>query len=198
MMELPLFPLSGVLLPYGRLPLQIFEPRYLDLVKDSMKSESPFGVVWIRRGAEVAERGRASAELGDYGTCAHIVDWDQLDNGLLGITIEGGECFDLFETSTRSDGLVIGQVEIQPTPPAVRLSEDSQSLLDILRSLEQHPHVQRLNLRLDYNDSWQVVYALVQLLPMDEALKYELLGMADINDLAAELQVLLKQISGEN
>ena len=114
------------------------------------------------------------------------------------ITIEGGECFDLFETSTRSDGLVIGQVEIQPTPPAVRLSEESQSLLDILRSLEQHPHVQRLNLRLDYNDSWQVAYALVQLLPMDEALKYELLGMADINDLAAELQVLLKQISGEN
>lgn len=197
-MELPLFPLSGVLLPYGRLPLQIFEPRYLDLVKDSMKSGEPFGVVWIRRGAEVAQRGRAAAELGDYGTCAHIVDWDQLDNGLLGITIEGGVCFDLFETRTEANGLVIGQVEMQQSPPAVRLSDESRALLDILRSLEQHPHVQRLNLTLDYNDAWQVAYALVQLLPMDEALKYELLGIAEINDVTAELQVLLRQISGEN
>ncbi|GAG99818.1 unnamed protein product, partial [marine sediment metagenome] len=67
--ELALFPLSGVLLPFGRVPLQIFEQRYLDLVRDSMKSASPFGVVWIRHGAEVAQRGRAAPQLGDYGTC---------------------------------------------------------------------------------------------------------------------------------
>ena len=49
MTEMPLFPLSGVLLPGGRMPLQIFEQRYLDLVRESMKSDSPFGIVWIRR-----------------------------------------------------------------------------------------------------------------------------------------------------
>ena len=57
MSELSLFPLSGVLLPFGRMPLQIFEQRYLDLVRDCMKTDSLFGVVWIQRGAEVAERG---------------------------------------------------------------------------------------------------------------------------------------------
>ena len=36
MTELTLFPLSGVLLPHGKMPLQIFEQRYLDLVRDSM------------------------------------------------------------------------------------------------------------------------------------------------------------------
>lgn len=77
MTELPLFPLSGVLLPYGKMPLQIFEQRYLDLVRDSMKNDSPFGVVWIRRGAEVAVRGAAAPQLGDYGTSARIVDWDR-------------------------------------------------------------------------------------------------------------------------
>ena len=59
MTELPLFPLSAVLLPYGRMPLRIFERRYLDLVRDCMKSGEPFGVVWIRRGSEVAREGRA-------------------------------------------------------------------------------------------------------------------------------------------
>ncbi len=197
MTELPLFPLSGVLLPYGRMPLQIFEPRYLDLVRDCMKSDSPFGVVWIRRGAEVAQRGRASAELGDYGTSARIVDWDQLSNGLLGITIEGAGRFDLFETSTRSNGLVVGQVELEPAVVPAPMSDVWVSLLDVLRSLETHPHVERMKLRVDYNDAWQVAYTLVQLLPLDEALKYELLGIDSIDVLMAELQALLNQISGE-
>ena len=197
MTELPLFPLSGVLLPYGRMPLQIFEPRYLDLVRDCMKSDSPFGVVWIRRGAEVAQRGRASAELGDYGTSARIVDWDQLSNGLLGITIEGAGRFELFETSTRSNGLVVGQVELKPAVVPAPMSDVWVSLLDVLRSLETHPHVERMKLRVDYNDAWQVAYTLVQLLPLDEALKYELLGIDSIDVLMAELQALLNQISGE-
>jgi uncharacterized protein len=198
MTELPLFPLSGVLLPFGRVPLKIFEPRYLDLVRDCMKSQTPFGVVWIRHGAEVVQRGRASPELGDHGTCARIVDWDQLPNGLLGITIEGGERFDLFETHTRSNGLVVGQVELHPALTPTPLSENWLPLLDVLRSLETHPHVERMNLRVDYNDAWQVAFTLLQLLPLDEALKYELLGIETVDDLVAELQAVLNQISGED
>ncbi|HCD53950.1 MAG TPA: ATP-dependent protease, partial [Halieaceae bacterium] len=90
--ELPLFPLSAVLLPYGKMPLQIFEQRYLDLVRDCMKSGTDFGVVWIRRGEEVAVKG-SRQQLGDLGTLARIVDFDQLPNGLLGVTIEGRERF---------------------------------------------------------------------------------------------------------
>ena len=139
MSELPLFPLSGVLLPFGRMPLQIFEQRYLDLVRDSLKTESLFGVVWIRSGGEIGQRGRAAPELGDYGTCARIVDWDQLSNGLLGITIEGAQRFDLHETHTRSNSLVVGQVDVkQPIAPAP-FFEEWLPLLDVLRSLETHP-----------------------------------------------------------
>lgn len=197
MSELPLFPLSGVLLPFGRMPLKIFEPRYLDLVRDCMKSNAPFGVVWIRRGSEVAQRGRAAPELGDYGTCARIVDWDQLPNGLLGITIEGGERFELFETRVRANGLIVGQVGIHPAVSPAPMSDVWMSLLEVLRSVETHPHVERMQLRVDYNDAWQVAYTLIQLLPLDEALKYELLGIASIDVLMAELQALLNQISGE-
>lgn len=196
MSELPLFPLSGVLLPFGRMPLQIFEPRYLDLVRDCMKSSSPFGVVWIRRGAEVAQRGRAAPELGDYGTCARIVDWDQLPNGLLGIIIEGTQRFELMETHTRANGLAVGQVELQPPVTPAPLAAEWLSLLDVLRSLESHPQVLRMKLRVDYNDAWQVGYTLTQLLPLEESLKYELLGLDSIDALMAELHALLNQISG--
>ncbi len=198
MSELSLFPLSGVLLPFGRVSLKIFEQRYLDLVRETMKNDTLFGVVWIRRGGEVGQRGRASSELGDYGTCARIVDWDQLSNGLLGITIEGAQRFELHETHTRSNGLVVGQVDLQQATVPMSMSEEWLSLLDVLRSLETHPHVQRMNLRVDYNDAWQVGYTLLQLLPLEESLKYELLGIDNIEGLMTELHVLLNQISGED
>jgi len=198
MSELPLFPLSSVLLPYGRMPLQIYEQRYLDLVRDRMKTDTPFGVVWIRRGEEVAQPGRAMPELGDFGTYARIVDWDQLSNGLLGITIQGESRFELQETSMRDNGLVMGQVRQLPAPTVVTVTESQLSLVDVLRSLETHPHVQRMNLQLDYNDAWQVGYTLLQLLPLEESLKYELLCLDEVDELMSELDVILNQISGED
>lgn len=198
MTELPLFPLSGVLLPHGRMPLQIFEPRYLDLVRDCMKAESAFGVVWIRRGAEVARPGSASPQLGDYGTTARIIDWDQLPNGLLGLTIQGVQRFDLDATTVRANGLVVGQVELRAPPVEAPVEGRWQALLDVLHSLETHPHVQRMALQVDYGDAWQVAYTLIQLLPLDEALKYELLGLDSIDALMEELDLILNQISGED
>ena len=194
--SLPLFPLSSVLLPGGRIPLQIFEQRYLDLVRDSMKSDTPFGVAWIRRGEEIAQRGKVAADLGDYGTCARIVDWDQLPNGLLGITIEGAERFELHASSTRSNGLVVGEVTLLPRPEPCAVQQGWGPMLDVLASLETHPHVQRMNLSVDYSDAWSVAYTLVQLLPLEEHVKYELLGLDVIDQLMAELDLILNQISG--
>jgi len=195
---LPLFPLGAVLLPGGLMPLQIFEQRYLDLVRDSLKSGEPFGVVWIRRGSEVAQRGRAAPDLGDWGTSARIVDWDQLPSGLLGITIEGEQRFDLLETGVRGNGLVVGEVEYRPPNAPAALLPQWESLCDVLRSLENHPHVQRMNLAVDYDNAWEVAYTLAQLLPLDEALKYELLGLDDIAEVMTEMDILLNQISGED
>ena len=76
--NIPLFPLGTVLFPGGPLPLRIFEPRYLDMVSDRMKQQSPFGVCLIRSGSE----GGAPAELYRIGTLATIVDWNQLPDGL--------------------------------------------------------------------------------------------------------------------
>jgi Lon protease-like protein len=181
---MPLFPLSAVLLPGGRMPLQIFEQRYLDLVRDSMKNAEPFGVVWIRSGSEVAQVERTGPDLGDYGTCARIVDWDQLPNGLLGITIEGAERFDLFETSVRDNGLVVGEVALKQPPEPDPMREEWQSLLDVM------------NLPVDHGDAWSIAYTLLQLLPLEEHVKYELLGLDDIEELMGELDVILNQISG--
>jgi uncharacterized protein len=195
MEELPLFPLSSVLLPYGRMPLQIFEQRYLDLIRDCMKTNTGFGVVWIRSGSEISGPGRAVPTLGDYGTLAHIVDWDQLPNGLLGISIEGKETFRLDGTHSVESGLVVGQVVLNGAVQSEPLLEKWRVLERVLRSLEKHPHVQRMNLTIDFNHAWQVGYSLVQLLPLEESVKYELLGAKSLDNLMAGLDSILNQIS---
>tara|TARA_R110002073_G_scaffold1060_7_gene7720 strand:+ start:2708 stop:3304 length:597 start_codon:yes stop_codon:yes gene_type:complete len=197
MTEMPLFPLSAVLVPHGRMPLRIFEQRYIDLVRDSLRNETSFGMVWIRHGSEVAERGRAAPELGNHGTSARIVDWDQLPDGLLGITIEGQQRFELFAAESRANGLVVGEVTEYAAPQSERMRDEWQPLLDVLRSLETHPHVERMHLDIDYNDAWQVGYNLVQLLPIEETLKYQMLGMDAVEDLMDALDSLLTQVSGE-
>ena len=47
MSEIPLFPLPLVLFPGGRLPLKIFETRYLDMIKRCMRDNAGFGIVMI-------------------------------------------------------------------------------------------------------------------------------------------------------
>lgn len=194
--QIPLFPLSSILVPYGRIQLQIFEQRYIDLVTQCMKSSSGFGVVWIEQGYEVAGTSGAPLQLGEHGTYAEIIDWDQLANGLLGITIEGRCTFALGETHTLPSQQIMGAVTLNQAPQNTLLGAQWNALSDVLKGLETHPHVQRMKLSIDYDDAWQVAYHLIQLLPLDENLKYQLLGATSLERMLNELDATLNEISG--
>lgn len=195
-MEIPVFPLSSVLFPRGRLPLQIFEQRYLDLVRDCLKKDTGFGLVWITEGVEVAQPGTELPQLGDTGCYARIVDWDSLPNGLLGISIEGTERFTLGSARAEDNQLVMAEVEMEGVRPAAPMQEEWRSLLKVLMSLEQHPHVQRLGVSADHADAWQVGAVLAQLLPVDERIKYDLLGLDDIDEFMEQLDEILDELGG--
>lgn len=195
-MILPLFPLSAVLLPHGRMPLQIFERRYVDLVRDSMRSGEGFGILRLRRGSEVGSDDLPG--LDPVGSVASIVDWDQLDNGLLGITVEGGARFRLQRHWRADSGLVMGEVSMLPAPTATPLDPDYRSLAELLEGLQAHPHVERIGMSPDLADAWQVAYGLLQLLPLDEAFKAQLLEADDVDLLLDSLAGVLGEMSGED
>jgi uncharacterized protein len=69
-MELAMFPLESALLPNQELPLRIFEPRYVALVRHCVETGEPFGVVLISRGREV---GGGDARC-DVGVLCRIVE----------------------------------------------------------------------------------------------------------------------------
>lgn len=195
-MEIPLFPLASVLFPGGRLALKIFEQRYLDLVRSSLKQDTGFGLVWITEGQEVARPGVGMPELAEFGCYAKIVDWDSLPNGLLGISIEGTERFRLHSASVADNQLVMGEVTLETPHLSAPVREEWSSMLEVLTSLEAHPHVKQLGIRADHNDAWQVAYVLAQLLPVDEAVKYELLALNNIDDFMSDLDDVLDELGG--
>src|SRR6185369_5084266 len=108
--ELPLFPLNTVLFPGGPLPLRIFEPRYVDMVRKCMREGAPFGVLLIRAGQEVGEVSSAA----DVGTSARIVDFNQMPDGLLGIICTGEQKFRVEDRHVQADGLNVGTVTWLP------------------------------------------------------------------------------------
>lgn len=73
MPSLPLFPLGGALMPGMRMPLQVFEERYVALLRhliDSAGEELGFGVVAIRHGYEVGTRTNELYAVG----CLAVLD----------------------------------------------------------------------------------------------------------------------------
>ncbi len=196
MIELPLFPLRSVLFPYGRLPLRIFEPRYVDLVRDCLKQESEFGVVWIREGNEaVVDVDSAMPKLAQIGCTARIVDWDALGNGRLGITIEGGDKFRVLATQQRPNYLIVADIEMLPEEEALAVPEHAIDLVELLRQLIAHPLVERLKLEPQITDAGRMANQLAQLLPIPEADKFALLTESDPLRRLDRLLLILEQLS---
>jgi len=106
-MKLPLFPLNSVIFPGGVLPLRIFEPRYLDMVKECVRDQTEFVICLIKDGAEVG----APAKHRAIGTACQIIDWETLPDGLLGITARGMRRVEIKNTEVMSNQLLVGEVE---------------------------------------------------------------------------------------
>jgi uncharacterized protein len=93
---LPLFPLNTVLFPQARLPLQIFEPRYREMIERCLAEDLAFGILLIKEGDEVG----AAALPHAIGTIARIVDVARLADGRMNIIVAGITRFELLERST--------------------------------------------------------------------------------------------------
>ena len=130
--DLPIFPLRTILFPDSKLPLRIFEPRYIDMVSRSMREDSEFGIILSRESTDPK-----MFETYDTGTLAKIIDWDQGGDGLLGITTLGTQKFRLKALNKQEDGLNIGSIELieqegdyKPLKVFTHLVELLQAILD--------------------------------------------------------------------
>jgi uncharacterized protein len=111
--DLPLFPLHTVLFPDGLLPLKIFEARYLDMVRECLREETPFGVVMLKSGGEVATPDEPSVPE-SIGCLAEIEQCDVETFGMLLIRARGTRRFRLLSHRAEPGGLLVGMADPMP------------------------------------------------------------------------------------
>jgi Lon protease-like protein len=193
--EIPLMPLGTVLFNGGRLPLRIFEPRYTAMVGQCLRENCGFGVVLIRSGSEARlSRDAVQPEIFSVGTYATIVDFNQLENGMLGIITSGGAKFRILSTTETSDHMLVATVEFLPDERSSVPGKEHAALIEILRQLMEHPVARRLAPDVDYRDARSVSWRLADLLPLAPEIKQGLLQMNLPRERLAELARLVDNL----
>jgi hypothetical protein len=176
-----------VLFPGGRLPLRIFEQRYMEMAKRCLKDQSPFGVCLIREGAEVG----APATPNEVGTLARIASWDMPQLGVLQISARGERRFRILERRVQPDGLSVGRIELLADQADQPVPADLSSLVKLLeRVIEQHPELFARPHGLD-SCAW-VSARLAELLPLPLEAKQALLEMDDAKARLERLKALVR------
>ena len=176
-----------MLFPGGRLPLRIFESRYMEMAKACLKDGSAFGVCLIREGAEVG----APATPSDVGTLARIVTWDMPQLGVLHVAARGERRFRILERRVQPDGLTRASIELlgeDADAPVPESAGFSAKLLE--RVIEQHPELLERPHRLD-SCSW-VSSRLAELLPLPLEAKQALLELDDARTRLERLDALVR------
>jgi len=158
---LPLFPLNVVLFPGGRLPLRIFESRYIDMIRECMRAGTGFGVVW-RLDTDLSAAGGHAR----IGTEAIITDFSTLEDGLLGIECRGQRRFLIRSTRARDDGLLIGEVDWLHDQPGESIAARHAALQSLMREILNHREL-GTQLDVDADDAASLSFGLASILPLD-------------------------------
>ena len=190
-MQLPLFPLSSVVLPDGLMPLRLFERRYIDMVKECFRNNSGFGICLIQHGREAGE----PSEPYPLGTSVSIIDFDQGADGLLHITAKGESEFKILTYAPNEAGLLLGEVEMLPAKAATPMRPEyellAQKLELILSYLETDIRFEEKHL----DDADWVCHRLLEVLPLAADAKFELLQMSTNEERLNALAALQIQIA---
>jgi uncharacterized protein len=134
MNSIPLFPLSAALFPDGRLPLQIFEVRYLDMIRKCIAQGSSFGVVALTNGHEVRKPGHQENFV-TVGTLAQIQTWAAPAPGLLQISCMGTTRFRVLGKEQLKHGLWVAQVEPLENDQRIPVPEELRNTVAMLMNL---------------------------------------------------------------
>lgn len=186
--SLGLFPLHSVLVPGAALSLRVFEPRYLDLVRECGRRGRGFGVCLIIDGEEVGAPASAAA----FGTEALIEDFGTDADGLLTLRVRGARRFHARRVRVRDNGLQVAEIDWCAPDPEHALLPQHGLLATLLQELIDRiggEHAMAPRVRME--DAAWVGWRLAELLPLQLAQRQALLQTDDPHERLDRLLVLL-------
>jgi uncharacterized protein len=193
--EFPVFPLPGaLLLPRGRLPLNIFEPRYLAMVEDSLAAGRMFGMIQPNPHAPAVASGPALYRIGCLGRLSHF---SETEDGRYLITLTGVSRFLVREEIEMRRGYRRVAAEYHPfgldlADPGPMAAVPRAEILDALRTYFRQQGIDANWEAIEAMDDHALVTTLAMLCPFDPAEKQALLEAPTPDDRATDLLALLR------
>lgn len=197
---LSLFPLKTVLFPGGVLPLKVFETRYIDMVRECMKADRPFGIVLIKSGNEVGE----AAVPEEVGTLAHISQLDMPSLGVMMLRTVGGERFRILEARVLSNKQLEARVEMIAPDIAIPISDmhvDCAKALKIVidnlrtraQTRQENPFDDHVAGQMHFDSAGWVANRWCEILPIPLKARQKLLELNDPQSRLAIVHQYLQQ-----
>jgi Lon protease-like protein len=193
--QIPVFPLPGaMLLPHGRMPLNIFEPRYLALVEDALAAGRMFGMIQPDTLKPPAANGPSVFSIGCLG---RITSFTETEDGRIVLSLLGVLRFAVVEELEMRRGYRRMQVDfaryaddLAPLPAEFGLPR--KPLLAALRG-----YFDRQGLTADWNtigemDDPTLLTALCMMCPFAPSEKQALLEAESLGQRTEILQALLE------
>ena len=168
-MKLALLPLTLHLMPGGKVPLRIFEQRYIRMVSEASHSGIGFGIGMLDERDETGH-----SDLFTLGTRVNIIDFYNLEDGLLGLTVEAADRFHILQLEQEEDGLLQAEVELLDNWQPCTLSPTEQVLSDKLQEVfAEYPELGELHPAPRWGDAAWVTQRWLEVLPLQnrQALK---------------------------
>ena len=193
--QFPIFPLPGaLLLPHGRLPLNIFEPRYLALVDDSLAQGRFFGMIQPNAHAPRAPNGPSLYQIGCLGRLSQFAE---TDDGRYLITLTGVARFRVTDELPIRHGYRRIAADFSPfsadlSPPGSGMGARRGELLSALRPFFTMHDIDANWDAIERMPETMLVTTLAMLCPFDDAEKQALLEAPTDADRAADLLALLR------
>jgi hypothetical protein len=183
--EIFIFPLSTVLFPDGVLPLKVFEQRYLEMTKACLRDNLAFGVCLIKEGREVG----APAVPEPIGCMATITQWDMPQLGMFQLITHGGGRFRILESTVAANGLISARVKM--LPPDFSTVEVDKTCREVLKLVIDKVGATNFPAPIKLDDPAWVAYRLAEILPIDIAIRQQLLELQDADERLAQLRRIL-------
>ena len=129
---------------------------------------------------ETTDKLISSDEFYDVGTYCKIADWEQMDDGLLGITARGKYRYRVLNSSIQSDNLIVADIESMEEPGFIDVPKELMPYSDFLKNiLEQYPKFYHDDAPKYFTESGWVGSRLAEILPMPTKEKQVILETED-------------------
>lgn len=192
--SIPIFPLPGALvLPRGHLPLNIFEPRYLNMVEDALAADRMIGMIQPAGGA-AGEDGEPP--IYPIGCAGRITSLEETDDGRFLITLKGVARFRVSEELPTVRGYRRVRCDWSDyrddLTPVEKVAHDRDGLIAALKTYFELQGIQANWEALAETPDERLITSLAMVCPFEPSEKQALLEARDLSERARILIALVQ------